>query len=133
MNINTFLLLYIIVVSISCSNPKRVDELYKLYEVELIKGDTNNAEAILDEIIKIDKSIKYIKLKIPFLVSACKKEEAIRSIDKILEKENTNYDLLFLKILLYNDKNVQKTKNILEMKKLLFSNIEKKCIIGKKK
>ena len=74
MKVKILLLLYMVVISTSCNNTRSIEELYKLYERELIKGNTKNAETALDEIIKKDKSIKYIKLKIPFLISACKEE-----------------------------------------------------------
>ena len=112
MKVKILLLLYMVVISTSCNNTRSIEELYKLYERELIKGNTKNAETALDEIIKKDKSIKYIKLKIPFLISACKKEEALKNIDLILKEESTNYELLFLKILLTKNNSV-KTNSIL--------------------
>ena len=125
MKVKILLLLYMVVISTSCNNTRSIEELYKLYERELIKGNTKNAETALDEIIKKDKSIKYIKLKIPFLISACKKEEALKNIDLILKEESTNYELLFLIILLTKNNSV-KTNSILKMKEIISSNIKNK-------
>ena len=43
MKVKILLLLYMVVISTSCNNTRSIEELYKLYERELIKGNTKNA------------------------------------------------------------------------------------------
>jgi len=110
------IILTTIMVNMSCNYKRDVISLNKEYESELIQGNETKAESYLDEIIAIDKNnTKYLKLKIPFLVNKCKKEQAIKLIDQILKSDKNEIDLLLLKIVLIPEDNNKKKYLLLEL------------------
>lgn len=119
------LFLSIMTLILSCNNKKEIKIIYDKYEYEAIQGHNEKAEAYLDEILILDKNnTKYLKLKIPFLINKCKKFEAIKLIDQVLEKDEYNIELNIMKILLLSENDSKRQLLIRKMELLLEKKIK---------
>jgi tetratricopeptide (TPR) repeat protein len=113
-------LIFIMLMVVSCNNKNDTELLYKKYEKELMSNNLEKAEKYLDQIIEINKSdIKYIKLKLPFLINRCQKDEALTLVNRALSLDKNDIDLLMIKTQLLPANNNEKVNILNRLNDLL--------------